>query len=176
MKKIVVTFGLLSGAVSSAMMLATAPFMDRLFDNGAVIGYTAIVLSFLLVFFGVKSYRDTVGGGSVTFGRALAVGLLIALISSVCYVVTWEVVYFKFAPDFLDKYAAHQAAAMQAKGASAQQIETMQEQMRAFKAMYANPLVNAAFTFIEPFPIGAIIALVSAAILRTRTRPSPATT
>jgi hypothetical protein len=34
--------------------------------------------------------------------------------------------------------------------------------------MLDNPLVNAAFTFLEPFPIGLVMSLVSAAILRTK--------
>ncbi len=108
MKKTVLTFGLISGAVSSLMMLLTVPFLDRIgFDRGEVIGYTTIVASFLLVFFGIRSYRDNVAGGSLTFGRAVIVGILITLVSSACYVATWQVIYYKFAPNFLDKYAAY---------------------------------------------------------------------
>ncbi len=82
MKKTVLTFGLISGAVSSVLMLSTALFLDRIgFDKGVIVGYTGIVLSFLLVFFGIRSYRENVGGGQITFGRALSVGLLITLIS-----------------------------------------------------------------------------------------------
>ncbi len=76
MKKTVLTFGLISGAMSSVLMLSTVPFIDRIgFDKGVIVGYTAIVLSFLLVFFGIRSYRENVGGGQITFGRALSVGL-----------------------------------------------------------------------------------------------------
>jgi uncharacterized protein DUF4199 len=81
------------------MMLATVPFIDRIgFDRAEVIGYATIVASFLLVFFGVRAYRDRVVQGPLTFGRALTVGLLITLVSSACYVATWELVYFKLAP------------------------------------------------------------------------------
>ena len=52
MKKVVLTFGVLSGLVSSAMMAGTVPFMDRIgFDKGAIVGYTAMVISFLFVYF-----------------------------------------------------------------------------------------------------------------------------
>jgi len=34
--------------------------------------------------------------------------------------------------------------------------------------MLNNPLINAALTFTEPFPIGLIITLISAAILRKK--------
>ncbi|MCU1332139.1 MAG: hypothetical protein JWM08_1131, partial [Candidatus Angelobacter sp.] len=120
MKKTVLTFGLISGAVSSLMIVATVPFADRIgFDKGAVIGYTAIVLSFLLVFFGIRSYRDNVGDGQITFSKAFTVGISITLISCLCYVVTWEILYFNFLPEFMDKYSAHIVEKMKASGASA---------------------------------------------------------
>ena len=87
MKKTILTFGLISGAISSLVMVVVVPFADRIgFDRGPVIGYTSIVLSFLLVFFGIRSYRDNVGNGQITFLKAFAVGISITLISCVCYV------------------------------------------------------------------------------------------
>src|SRR5690349_5517090 len=82
MKKTVWTFGLISGGVISALMLLALPFHDRIgFDvGGYVVGYTTMVLAFLFIYFGVRSYRDNVGNGHVSFGRALAVGSLIAVI------------------------------------------------------------------------------------------------
>ena len=108
MRKIVLTFGLIAGAILSAMMLITIPFHDQIgFDRGLIIGYTTMVIAFLMVFVGVKSYRDNVAGGHVTFGRAFKVGLLITVVASVCYVATWQVVYHKLAPDYLEKYSAY---------------------------------------------------------------------
>ena len=99
MKKTVLTFGLISGAVLAATMLATIPFVDKIgWEKGEILGYTEIVLSALMVFFGIRSYRENVEGGHLTFGRGFAVGILIALISSACYVGTWEIVYYKFMP------------------------------------------------------------------------------
>ena len=108
MKRTVLTFGLISGAILSAMMLITLHFQDAIgFDKGEIVGYTTMVVAFLLIFFGVRSYRDNVAGGTVRFGRAFAVGALIGAVASLCYVATWEVVYFKFTPDFTTKYQAH---------------------------------------------------------------------
>jgi hypothetical protein len=169
MKKTVLTFGLISGAISSGLMLATVPFMDRIgFDRGVIFGYTAILLSFLLVFFGIRSYRENVGGGQISFARAFSVGILITLISCICYVVTWEIVYFNFLPDFLDKYTNYSVEKARASGASADEIARLVAEMNNFKTQYSNPLINAAFTFIEPFPIGVLVTLISAAILRKR--------
>ena len=96
MRKIVLTFGLIAGAMLSVMMLLTMPFHDQIgYDKSMVIGYTSMVLAFLMIFFGVKSYRDNVSGGRVSFGKAFQIGMLITLIATACYVATWQVVYRK---------------------------------------------------------------------------------
>src|SRR6266566_8630124 len=124
MKKSVLTFGLISGAVISVLMLLTLPFHDAIGFGigGLIVGYTTMVLAFLLIYFGVRSYRDNVAGGTVRFGRAFAVGALIGLVSSMCYVATWEVMYFKFMPDFMDKYGAHVIEKARASGENAAEI------------------------------------------------------
>lgn len=171
MKKIVLTFGLISGAVLSAMLLITLPFQDAIgFERGAIIGYTSMVIAFLLIFFGVRSYRDNVAGGTVRFGRAFAVGTLIAVVSSVCYVATWEVVYFKLAPDFMTKYTTHVLDKARAQGDSAELLARKQAEMEKFAELYSNPAINAAITFLEPLPVALIVALVSAGVLSRRRR------
>jgi hypothetical protein len=169
MKKTVLTFGLISGAMSAAMMLITIPFADRIgWEKGEILGYTGIVLSALMVFFGVRSYRENTGGGRLTFGRGFAVGILITLISSACYVGTWEVIYYKLMPDFVDKYGAHLVDRAKASGAGQQKIDETARQAEQFKKMYANPAVNVALTFAEVFPIGLVVTLLSAGILRKK--------
>jgi uncharacterized membrane protein (DUF485 family) len=171
MRKIVLTFGLIAGAILSAMMLITLQFQEQIgFDKGAIIGYTTMVLAFLMVFFGVRSYRDNVAGGSVTFGRALGVGLLITIVATVCYVATWEVIYYKLAPDFGDKYAAYAVEKAKAAGATDEQIAVKMKEMTEFKEMYRKPLVNIAFTFLEPLPVGLLLTLVTAGVLSRKRR------
>jgi hypothetical protein len=171
MKKIVLTFGLICGGLLSLMMLATVPFLDKIgFDKGEVIGYTSMVLSFLLVFFGIRSYRENIGNGAITFGRAFSVGILITIVGCLCYVVTWEIIYFKLAPGFVEKYSAYLVEKLRASGASQQMIEAKIQEMKNFKAMYDNPLINSAITFLEPLPVGLLMTLISAAILRKKPR------
>ena len=167
MRRIVLTFGLIAGAVLSVMMLIQMSFIDRIgFERGMVIGYTTMVLAFLLVYFGIRSYRDNVGGGRVGFGRAVAIGLLIMSIASACYVATWEVVYFGFMPDFADKYAAHELDRARRSGATAAELAKKTQELAQFREEYRNPLVNVAYTFLEPLPVGLVMTLVSAGILR----------
>ena len=175
MKKTILTFGLISGAISSLLMVATLPFLHKIgFNKGLVIGYTAIVLSFLLVFFGIRSYRDNVGNGQITFSKAFAVGISITLISCIFYVVTWEILYFNFLPDFMNQYGAHMIEKLKASGAGPAAIQAQIEQVKKYKEMYDNPFLNAAMTFVEPFPIGLAITLLSAAVLKKKVQPQPA--
>ena len=170
MKRIVLIFGVISGLISSAMMFLTLPLIDRgviNFKNGELIGYTSIFLSFLLVFFGIRAYREH-NGGVISFGRAFAVGILITLVSCVFYVVSWEIIYFNLMPDFAEKYTSAAIESMREKGASDAAILAKKKQMDQIKALYDNPLTNALVTLIEPFPIGLLVTLISAGILRRR--------
>jgi hypothetical protein len=174
MRKIIITFGLISGAISSVMMIALVTFGRTIgFDRGAIIGNTSIVLSFLMVFFGIRTYRDNIGNGQITFSKAFAVGLSITLISSIIYVVTWEVIYYNFLPGFWDRYGAHLVEKLTASGASPAAVEAKLQEVRKYKELYKNPLFNAALTFIHPFPIGLVITVFSALVLRRKPRPQP---
>ena len=178
MKKIVLRYGLASGSLLVAMGAVLWPLysngtLDS--DQSQVIGYSSMVLSLLLVFFGVRSYRDTVAGGSISFGKALGVGLLISLITCAMYVIAWEIAYYNFFPDFLDQYSAQVLAKMREAGESEAAIQKTTEQMAQMAKLYANPFFNVAITFMEVFPVGLIISLVSAAILRRKPgRQAPA--
>ncbi|HKP37747.1 MAG TPA: DUF4199 domain-containing protein [Pyrinomonadaceae bacterium] len=169
MKKIVLTFGLISGVVIAALMTVLLVFAERIgFDKAVIVGYTVIIIAFMLVFFGIRSYRENVGNGSVSFGRAFAVGILITLIACVFYVVAWEIIYYKFMPDFADKYASYEIEKAKAAGATQQAIDAKVQEMKDMKVMLDNPFLNAAVTFTEPFPVGLLITLISAAILRKK--------
>jgi hypothetical protein len=169
MRKIVLTFGLIAGAILSVMMLIQFQFQIG-FDEGAIIGYTTMVLAFLMVFFGVRSYRDNVAGGSVTFGRAFAVGLLITIVASVCYVATWQFVYYRLVPDFGDKYAAYAVEKTKRSGATDAQVAAKTREMTELNQMLKKPLVNIALTFVEPLPVGVLFTLITAVALSRKRR------
>jgi hypothetical protein len=169
MKKTVLTFGLISGAMMAAMMLATVPFVHRIgFAKGMIVGYTTMVVAFLMVFFGIRSYRDNLGQGKITFGKGFSVGILITLITSIFYVATWLFIYYQLMPDFCDRMIQYTIESAKASGVSQQMLDEQIRELNGLKAMLANPFINAALTFIEPFPVGLIITLVSAAILRKK--------
>ena len=170
MRKIVLRFGLASGTILVAMimipLLCLKGTLD--FDHSEIVGYSSMVLSFLLVFFGVRSYRNTVAGGAIGFGKAFQVGILITLITCAMYVIAWEIAYYNFFPDFLDQYSAHVLAKMRAAGESEAAIRETTSKMAAVAKHYDNPLFNSAITFMEVFPVGLIMTLISAGILRRK--------
>jgi hypothetical protein len=169
MKKTILTFGLIGGVLSSLMMIATLPFLHKFSnESGLIVGYTTIVASFLLVYFGIRSYRDNLGNGQITFAKGFAVGICITLITCVFYVVTWEIIYFNFMPHVMDNYGAGTIEKLKASGATAAVIQAKVDEMAKFNQSYKNPLYNAAMTFLEPFPVGLLITLISAAILRRK--------
>jgi hypothetical protein len=170
MKRIVLTSGLIAGGILAAVMAVTMPLANKgSFSHSEVFGYSAMVLAFVMIFVGIRSYRETIGGGRVTFGKGFQIGILITLIASVIYVATWEILYWGFLPDFGEHYSAFVIQKMHGAGASAAAIAAKQRELVEFQRMYKNPLFNIAMTFIEVFPVGLIITLVSAAILRRST-------
>jgi hypothetical protein len=168
MKKIVWTFGLISGAIMAVFMAVTVPFIDDHGSKGLIVGYTGMVAAFLLVYFGVRSYRENVLGGTISFGRAFSAGILIVAISSICYVATWEVIYYKFMPDFYAKYGQSMVERARASGKSEAEVAQVRAEMDTMVKRVENPLFVTVMTFIEPFPVGLVIALVSAGVLRRK--------
>ena len=64
MKKIVLRFGLASGFIIVALSSVTLPLcMNGTLDHSEIVGYTTMVLAFLMGFFGIRSYRDNVAAG-----------------------------------------------------------------------------------------------------------------
>ena len=169
MKKAVLTFGLISGVIISVLMGGSLLLARKIGSGHSMaLGYTIMVASFLLIYFGVRSYRDNTLGGQISFGRAFACGILITLITCVCYVAMWEVLYFNFMPHFMDGYFAAQIQKVQSSGldpaTTAKQIAAIQRSQQ----LYQNPFVNMAYTVMEPLPVGLLITLISAGLLRRK--------
>jgi hypothetical protein len=177
MKPFVLRYGLRAGAVLVVvMLLVTLPLHDRISnETGMAIGYASMVGAFLFVFAAVRAYRDAQPGGTVSFGRALTVGMLVVGVASVCYTAAWEVAYYSFyRHTFMARYQETELAKLRAKGASPAAVEAKAKEMREFAELYDNPVVNVAFTMLEPLPPGLVMALAAAGLLRRRRDPAAA--
>jgi hypothetical protein len=171
MKSIVLVFGLISGTIVSAMFIITL-YLYRTgavnMGGGEIIGYSTMVISLSLIFFGIKSYRDNHLSGVIKFGKGLQVGLLIAVVASLFYATAWEITYTQFMPDFLDQYATMCEAKAKAEGASQIEMEKVLTRIDQTREIYKSPVLRFGLTFMEIFPVGVVIALISAAMLRKK--------
>lgn len=170
MKKAVWKYGLLSGAALAVMLALTVPFEHYTSARwGMVVGYTIMLLSFLIVFVGVKHYRDVECEGTIGFGKAFAAGVLMMLISCGCYVAMWDVLVATVEKNFAHDYAASMTRRAQNSGLQGAALEAKMAEIRKFEAAYSNPVYRMAMTLLEPLPVGIVMALVTAGILRRRT-------
>lgn len=174
MQKTIIKYGLISGAIAAACELGITlvfkayGFEKAGFENSAYFGYSLIILSMAVIFFGIKAFRDDVNEGKITFGKGLLIGLGIALISCVCYSLMWLVVYYNFMPNFIEDYAHYCVEKLKASGASEADLLKNQAQLDEMKAIYKTPLGVFGITLMEPLPVGVVVSLVCAFILKKK--------
>jgi hypothetical protein len=166
--RIIVIYGVIAGLVVAVPLVATMLTFtaETAPDNGAVYGYLTMIVALTAVFLGVKHYRDKVLGGAVRFVPALLVGLAISAVASLLYAIGWEISLALTGFDFPGAYLRETVEAARARGASAAEIESITQQAQGFARLYANPLYRLPVTFVEMFPVGVVIAVISAALLR----------
>jgi hypothetical protein len=170
MKKNVIIFGLISGLiVSTFMAVSIVMFSDNKdLEGSMLIGYASMIVAFVFLFVGIKNYRDKYRNGVISFGLAFRTGLYITLISSTMYVITWLITYYGFIPDYMEKYSELVITNLKEGGASQVEIENQMAEMGKYKEMYKNPLFVILLTFLEILPVGLVITLISALILKRK--------
>lgn len=174
MKKIVIVCGSIAGLIVAAMMFISTAVYHKAgnFDNGMLIGYASMIIAFSLIFVGIKTYRDKYNAGTISFGVAFKVGVLITLIASTIYVIAWLIDYHYFIPDFMEKYATYSIDKLKAAGASTEKIASETQEMAGYSEMYKNPLLIVLFTYLEILPVGLLVSLVAALILKRKVKPA----
>jgi hypothetical protein len=166
--RLIAIYGVIAGLVVAVPMVwlmlilteETAP------ENGALYGYLTMIVALTAVFVGIKHYRDKVLGGVIRFWRALLVGLGISAVASMVYVIGWELSLALTEFDFSEAYSQAMLDAARADGATVAELERVAADAEAFATLYANPLFRVSITFIEMFPVGIVISLISAGLLR----------
>lgn len=176
MLRIGLVFGLISGLIIIASITLSLVFSgDEVSPAMEWLGYLIMLVALSAVFFGIKRHRDIHHGGVVSFWTGLKTGLLINLVATIAYVVVWEIYLGVSGTTFIDAYTAGLLEQKAASGASEAELAKMATDLEAMKAQYANPLFRIPVTFLEIFPVGLVVALISAAILRNP-RVLPAST
>jgi uncharacterized protein DUF4199 len=177
MTPVILRYGIIAGLIVSIPWLVymlTLP-ADGHMNHSMLLGYTLMILAFSMVFVGIRQYRDRALGGVIKFGKALLLGLGISAVASLIYVIGWEICMAFSKYNFIEAYSKFILDDARAHGAGPAEMEQAAKQAADFASMYRNPLYRMAFTFIEIFPVGILVSLISAGLLRRGT-PRPLST
>ena len=166
MKNIILKNGFIGGLIiATSMVIGTymCYHNPKGFEPSYTLGFGGMLLAFVFIYVGIEQYRNKINNGKISFGKALQVGSLIALLISAIYVGVWLIEYYNFFPDFIDKYA--QSVLAQTKPSDLAEATT---KMDSYKEMYKNPVMIILLTFMEILPMGLAIALISTLILKKK--------
>lgn len=169
MKKTVLTYGPIAGVIIVLLMALFIGIMGEKqdFKLGEVLGYTSMILALSTIFIGIRKYRDEELNGMITFGKAFQVGILITLVASAIYVTAWMLYSAGGgAEEMMTAYLDQTIEKMKASGATEAEVSAKLTEMEQFQEMYENPIVKIGITFLEIFPVGLIISLIAAGLLR----------
>lgn len=167
MTRIALIYGALSGAIIMAVTIAMIVLAgDNADHSSPLVGYLIMIVALTMIFIGVKRYRDRDLGGVIKFWPAFGLGLGIAVVAGIVYVAVWEAYLYATHYDFINQYASSVIEAKREAGASGAELDKLTADMDSLIKNYANPLFRLPMTFLEIFPVGLIIAIISAALLR----------
>ncbi len=168
MKKLILTYGIIAGLIVSAMLVFTFTGSSLDMEHSELMGYATMIIAFATIFIAIKSHRDKVLAGKITFGNAFKIGLGITLMATLIYIVSWFIISNTIAKDFMADYFQQSIEQLKASDLSETEVTAKIEEMEKFQELYKNPLVKFGMTFLEIFPVGFIVSLISAFLLKRK--------
>jgi hypothetical protein len=163
----ILKYGLIAGLVVGGVDFVMFTTMAHLpIEYGMLIGYATMLVALSAVFAGVKRHRDRDLGGVIRFWPAFGMGVAMSVIAGLLYVGAWEASQAVTGGDFATTYSNLVLEQARAKGESAAAIAKTTAEMAQFKVQYANPLWRLPMIFSEIFPVGVLVSLVTALLLR----------
>ena len=174
MTRVVLTFGLLAGLIIAALVWIVAWLIERDmidFNRSAFVGYGSMLIALTMVFFGIKSYRDRYGNGAITFLKAVQIGLLISVIAGFIYYVgaeSYNLANPGFQAKFMQKLTEQKVGTLKTEGTAPEKIAAAQAEVDMMQSLFNNPLGFLVIAMIEILPVGIVVTLISALVLRKR--------
>ena len=170
MTRNILPYGLLAGGIITLQMVLMVQmcYGNPNFEPSAIVGFGTMILAFSLVFIGILNYRNKIGNGFISFGKALKIGAGIAFVASTIYVVTWLFYFYLFVPDFMEKYGQMVLNQAAKNGATAADLAAKTQETQEFAKWYKNPLFVILMTYAEVLPVGLLVTLFSAIILKRK--------
>jgi Protein of unknown function (DUF4199) len=170
MKKTIVRSGLIGGLIVASVLIAETVhcYNTGRFEGSMVLGYASMILAFSMIFVALKHIRDKQYGGVISFGKAFRAAILVTLVTSTVYVVTWLICYYVFIPDFMDQYSNHMLSQAKSDGLSAAELSKQTARIQQYVAMYKNPLFVILLTYVEILPVGLVVSVIAALIIKRK--------
>jgi hypothetical protein len=162
MTRIVLSYGIIAGLA----IIVTNTVSMELGQGEVWLGFLVMIIAFSSIYVAVRQYRDQTLGGVVTFPAALFVGLGISAIASIVYVLVWELYLAATDFAFVDRYVEAMLQSRTFDVSSGAELVDAEREAEQFRVQYANPLFRLPATFLEVFPVGLVMSLISAALLR----------
>jgi hypothetical protein len=171
MKRTILVFGSVSGVLVGLFLLALTTWGTSTGTASAWLGYSSMILALSLVYVGVRNFRDKYNDGLISFGKAFRIGLGITVLASTIYVLVWLVEFYCFMPDFMDKYAAFLIREAKGSGLTGSALQKRVAEIESIRVGYRNPIRVILYAYLEILPVGIVISLVTALLIR-RNRPA----
>lgn len=171
MKNIIFKYGFIAGGIAGlllfvSVMLYTNGTLDM--KHGQWVGYGSMLVALVFVYFGVKQFRNIYSNGIITFKKAFTVGILISLVAAVTYALSWEIAHKTVATGFMDLMTQSYMDELRAGGATEEALTNAKQEMDGFVEMYKNPVVRFLLTVMEILPVGLVVSIFSAIVLKKK--------
>jgi len=170
MKNLIFIYGTIAGIVVSLMLVFSFSGGEMDYEQEQFIGYLTMIIAFSTIFIAIKTHRDKNLDGVIGFGKAFKLGLGITLVASVIYVIAWMIISNTIAKDFMSEYFQQSITKLKNSGLPQAEIDEKIAEMEYFRELYKNPLINVGMTFLEIFPVGLVISIISALVLKRKAR------
>lgn len=171
MKNPVVRYGIISGIILSVYVIIVALTLsaESNMTTSEITGNLLMFATFCLtIFLGIRKLRDNNYGGVISFGKVFVKGLLITLLASSLYSLTWTVFTSVSDIDFGKIIIEMTIREMQEDGAGDEEIALTIKSFEEFMPYYEMPLIKFVFTIIEPLFPGLVASLLMGFILKKK--------
>ncbi len=167
MKRLSLIYGSISGLIIITSVIISMTVVDSTHLAGLeFLGYLIMLVALSVIFFGIRKYRDEELGGVIRFGTAVRLGLGISLVASAIHVGVWEVYLAATDYAFVEEYSESVLAGYEDDGLSDAEMAEETQKVAVAVERYSSPLFRMPITFLEIFPVGLLVTLISAGVLR----------
>jgi len=168
MKKLILTYGTIAAVIIVSMLIFTFTGSPLDFKYSEILGYTTMIIAFSTIFVATHYYKKNTATNHLTFKEAFKIGLGITLVATLFYIIAWMIMSNTIAKDFMADYFQSSVEKLHASGLSQEEIDIKIAEMEKFKELYKNPIIKIGMTFMEIFPVGFIVSLISAFIFKSK--------